>query len=59
MVLPNDENMLLSLVNTKLRDGYSPEDFCAEYCIEKSELVLRLKRAGYEYDEGANAFKAV
>ena len=59
MSLPVDDNILLSLVNTKLRDGASLDDFCAEYGAEGAELTERLLRAGYAYDEDSNSFKRV
>lgn len=57
MSLPSDDNILLSLVNTRLRDGDALSDFCAEHGVEEKELTERLLRAGYAYDEGQNAFK--
>lgn len=55
----NDNNILLSLVNTYLRDGGSVDDFCAEHDGTRAELFARLARAGYEYDEDENAFLRV
>ncbi len=57
MSLPGDDNILLSLVNTCLRDGGDINDFCARYGAEEEELFFRLAAAGYYFDEGANAFK--
>ncbi|MDE7329553.1 MAG: DUF4250 domain-containing protein [Clostridia bacterium] len=58
MNLPADDFILLSLINTKLRDEYSSlEDFCEGEEISAGDVILRLRRAGYEYDRGANAFK--
>ena len=57
MSLPVDDNILLSLVNTALRDGASLDDFCAQYGAEEGELTERLARAGYAYDEEQNSFK--
>ncbi|MDE7162901.1 MAG: DUF4250 domain-containing protein [Clostridia bacterium] len=55
-LLPTDDNILLSLVNTKLRDGDTLADFCAAYGVEEGELISRLARAGYKYDEDSEAF---
>ncbi len=57
--LPTDDNILLSLVNTKLRDGDTLADFCAAYGAEEGQLISRLARAGYKYDEEQNAFMRV
>lgn len=57
MELPNDPFMLLSVVNTKLRDYYKNLDnFCEDANINKDELCKRLKAAGFEYDEKLNKF---
>lgn len=58
-VLPTDDNILLSLVNTKLRDGDTLADFCAAYGAEEGALIDRLARAGYKYDGEQNAFLRV
>ena len=57
MSLPVDDNILLSLVNTRLRDGDALADFCGQYGAEEEELTERLERAGYYYDEEQNSFK--
>lgn len=55
--LPQDPSMLLSYVNTKLRDCYaSLAVFCEEEDAEQSALCERLRAAGYAYDEEKNAF---
>lgn len=59
MSLPVDDNILISLVNTALRDGASLDDFCARYGAEETELVTRLAAAGYAFDEENNCFKRV
>lgn len=57
MALPNDDFILLSLVNTRLRDGEELGDFCAAYETDEEELLRRLSAAGYRYDGDARAFK--
>lgn len=57
MSLPNDVFMLLSVVNTKLRDKYSNLDaLCDDLNENKTELVEKLSSAGFEYDEELNKF---
>ena len=58
MGLPLDDNILLSLVNTFLRDGGELQDFCGRYGGETEEVVSRLGALGYTYCESANAFTA-
>ena len=57
MQLPSDDFILLSFVNTKLRDEYSSlADFCADYGVSEDELTMRLALLGYKYNEDLNAF---
>lgn len=57
MNLPNDPMLLLSVVNTKLRDVYtSLDDLCEDYNIEKDTLIDRLGTIDYEYDSQSNQF---
>ena len=49
--LPKDPMILLSVVNTKLRDFYADLDtLCQEMQIEKKELTEKLASIDYEYD---------
>lgn len=58
MELPADGFILLSVVNTKLRDGYSSlDEFCSAEGVDREDVVRRLFEIGYEYDEGLNAFR--
>ena len=60
MFLPADDFILLSLINTYLRDKYdSLESLCEEEGIEISELVSRLASIGYAYSADKNAFVQV
>lgn len=57
MNLPNDPFMLLSVINTKLRDFYKNLDnLCEDTNINKDELCEKLQAAGFEYDEELNKF---
>ena len=58
MNLPADNFMLLSVVNTALRDSYpSLAELCEEEGVDETELTSRLSKIGYFYDPAANAFK--
>ncbi|WP_122642726.1 DUF4250 domain-containing protein [Luxibacter massiliensis] len=55
--LPADPVILLSVVNTKLRDYYDTLNaLCEDMDVAKEELVLKLGSIGYEYDSQANQF---
>lgn len=57
MELPRDGAILLSFVNTKLRDEYSSlEELCADADISCDELKERLGALGYAYDGEKNRF---
>ena len=57
MKLPNDPMILLSFVNTKIRNQYHTLDaLCEDLQIEKSELIDVLKGIDYEYDESRHQF---
>lgn len=58
MMNVSDPNILLSMVNMKLRDMYSSLDaLCDDLDISKDEIVEKLKTIGYEYNKEENAFK--
>ncbi len=55
--LPKDPMLLLSVVNTKLRDYYHNLDaLCDDMNVEKEEIVNTLKTIDYEYDEYRHQF---
>lgn len=57
MELPKDNMMLLSIINTKLRDFYGNlEELCDDYNLEKSQIESRLQAIGYSYDKNLNKF---
>ena len=57
-MLPNDPIILLSVVNTKLRDCYSSLDaICDDLGEIREEIESKLKAVGFEYDEASNSFK--
>lgn len=50
--------MLLSYVNTKLRDDYpSLDELCLSLGIDKDTLVRRLADAGFDYMPEINQFR--
>lgn len=56
-MLPNDPVILLSVINTKLRDYYSSLDaLCDDINVNKDELVKKLSSIGYEYKSERNQF---
>lgn len=57
-ILNMDPNILVSIINMKLRDFYSSlEDLCDDLNILEDELKNKLKSANYEYIEEQNQFK--
>ncbi len=57
MNLPKDPVMLLSVINTQLRDRYpSLAELAADYLAEEKEIEERLGTINYHYDEAKNQF---
>ena len=55
--LPKDPMLLLSVVNTKIRDYYHTLDaLCEDMNVEKEEIICKLKGIDYEYDESKHQF---
>ena len=55
--LPKDPMILLSVVNTKIRDQYHTLDaLCEDMQIEKNDIIEILKGIDYEYDESRHQF---
>ncbi len=56
-MLPEDPVLLLSFVNTQLRDNCRDlDDFCALYGADRGELEKKLADIDYEYDSTHNQF---
>ena len=56
--LPSDPFMLLSVVNTKLRDNYpSLDELCEDLGADRAEIEKKLADAGFEYIPAANQFR--
>ena len=55
--LPKDPIMLLSVINTKLRDFYpSLDSLCEDMDISRENVEKALAAAGYHYSEERNQF---
>ena len=56
-MLPQDPIILLSYVNTKLRDQYaSLDDLCDDLDADKEELIRKLEGVNYTYSPERNQF---
>ena len=57
MELPKDATILLSYINTQLRDFYpSLEEFCKAAGVDRGYIIEKLGKIDYEYDEVLNKF---
>ncbi len=60
-MLPQDPVILLSYVNTQLRDNYSSFDALCEGLDlsneQKEDLIAKLRAISYEYDKTLNQFR--
>ena len=57
MYLPNNDEMLLSVINTLLRDKYSSlDDLCYDEDVSLDYIKDKLDNAGYVYNKELNAF---
>ncbi len=57
-MLPQDATVLLSYINTKLRDEYdSLEDLCDGLDVAESDITDKLAAIGYRYDASSNRFR--
>lgn len=57
-MLPNDPIMLMSVINTKLRDIYpSLEKLCDDLDVSEKEITDKLAAAGFRYDPEQNRFR--
>ena len=55
--MPKDPNILLSYINTNLRDTYdSLNELCRSLDLDETEIRKSLDGIGYIYDEGLNKF---
>jgi hypothetical protein len=57
MNMPKDPVMLLSFVNTQLRDNYPTlDELAAAYMVDAKDITDKLALINYEYDEKKNQF---
>lgn len=57
-MLPKDPILLLSVVNTKLRDNYSSlEELCHAEDADPEEIIQTLDAIGYVYQSDLNQFR--
>ena len=57
MNLPKDPMLLLSVVNTKLRDQYTSLDaLCEDMQADREKMGTKLQNIDYTYDENTNQF---
>ena len=57
MNLQKDPMLLLSVVNTKLRDQYTSLDaLCEDMQADREKMETKLQNIDYTYDENTNQF---
>ena len=57
-MLPNDPMILLSYLNTRLRDDYlSLDALCEDLELSRAELEKKLEAVGFAYDAEQNRFR--
>lgn len=55
--IPKDPVILLSFINTKLRDHYSSLDtLCEDLGLSENEITSKLSAIDYQYDQSRNQF---
>ena len=55
--VPNDPVILLSFLNTKLRDCYhSLRELCDDLELDENALTQKIAAIGYAYDSDKNKF---
>lgn len=55
--LPNDPMILLSYINTQLRDNFSSlDELCQILDVEKADIEAKLNTIDYSYNPALNKF---
>lgn len=55
--IPKNPMILLSYINTNLRDNYSTLDLlCEDLNLNKEDLITKLQSIDYHYDKTLNRF---
>lgn len=58
MNIPSDPIILMSFINTRLRDVYGSLDaLCEDMDLDKAKLCQKLENVGFVYNEIQNQFK--
>lgn len=58
MNLPRNPVLLLSFINTELRDNYADlNHLCEDLDISRSEIEFALNKIEYFYNDNSNQFK--
>lgn len=56
-MIPSDPYILLSFINTKLRDEFpNLDELCRSLDIDQASLTSKLEGAGFSYDPSTNQF---
>ena len=56
-MIPQDSVMLLSFLNTKLRDEFSSlDELCQALSLSQEEIEDKMRALGYRYDGEQNRF---
>ncbi len=57
MNIPNDPVILLSYINTQLRDFYSSlNELCKSLNVKQEDIESKLSTINYKYDDKINQF---
>jgi len=57
MNIPKDPVILLSYINTQLRDNYPTlEELCKSLSLDEKEITGKLESTGYLYNKEKNQF---
>lgn len=57
MNIPQDPVILLSYINTKLRNEYKTiSELCTALELDQTNLIIKLEATGYTYDRSINQF---
>ena len=56
-MIPKDPVMLLSYLNTQLRDNYTDlDELCGSLDLNKEEILQKMEGINYTYDREKNRF---
>lgn len=56
-MIPNDPIILLSFLNTKLRDKYrNIDEMCDDMELDREQIEKKLLSVGYKYSDTRNQF---